>query len=533
MPTIAGSTYTIPGLFWDKGGMGFNALHPEIGGTGDGETEDTAAFTALQAAGAHWLVPAGTYLADIVHSAQYALIQGAGCDSTILKAFTADGYAFSERFAGSGFRRHVTLNDLCLEGDSLLRGGLVFGDPDAYSAGAELFGRSELNRIQFRNCKIGIYKPYGNIGNVYNNCTWRGTQDFCYYALGGAAGEWGVGTGPMQTSDIFNGGHMGEAALAAVYIDDGPTAGQTILDGIIIEGCAGFGIFVYNYPNTGAGPFTLRDVWLEANATAESVTINETSYTPRDLYFRNAEHVVIERTKMSGSMELVNSNVVMRGCQYNQDTIVADDDSSLIHEDIYSSQCNIAAGIVNSYAGVGDQFGGAGNIFTIPPRCGIVYGYNAVWSEPYNGAGDWRFTGTALVDATQVSDGIIYSTCAELGIPTGYTLISNDGELSFTEDKWYVYSIDVKQVGDTAPTSFSAAGTATLFPDAVNRLVADKWVTIGGIGKANASSSASLPRIANTSGSTVTLRFSAAQVVEFDTAAEAIAFFNARLYQEG
>lgn len=45
----------------DKGGAVYNVKHPDFGATGDGTTDDRAAFVAAEAAGDHGFVPAGTY----------------------------------------------------------------------------------------------------------------------------------------------------------------------------------------------------------------------------------------------------------------------------------------------------------------------------------------------------------------------------------------------------------------------------------------------------------------------------------------
>jgi hypothetical protein len=62
MPTITGASRRTPGVFLDKGGAAYNALHPDFGATGLGSADDRAAFALMDSVGVtSLLLPAGTY----------------------------------------------------------------------------------------------------------------------------------------------------------------------------------------------------------------------------------------------------------------------------------------------------------------------------------------------------------------------------------------------------------------------------------------------------------------------------------------
>ena len=111
MATINGSTEKFPGLFYDKGGAVYNALHPEFDITGDGVTDDSAAITAMDSAVTGMLVfGPGTYKlsSDVTLSNAVQVMPGgkflidSGKTLTINGSFRAE---LTQAFSGSGTTR--------------------------------------------------------------------------------------------------------------------------------------------------------------------------------------------------------------------------------------------------------------------------------------------------------------------------------------------------------------------------------------------------------------------------------------------
>lgn len=115
--------------------------------------------------------------------------------------------------------------------------------------------------------------------------------------------------------------------------------------------------------------------------------------------------------------------------------------------------------------------------------------------------------------------------------PVSTTEQSTDWTL--TINKWYVFTMDVKHVSGTlSDLSMDLAGGTAMAPAFASLLSTGKWVTVATIGKCTSGGTARL-RVVNGSIGSQTIRFSALQVIEFDTEADALAYFNGGEYRAG
>jgi len=122
---------------------------------------------------------------------------------------------------------------------------------------------------------------------------------------------------------------------------------------------------------------------------------------------------------------------------------------------------------------------------------------------------------------------VIHSTCGEITITASRTEFPSGGDnISYTSGKWYAYSAAFKMTSATQPTTLSASNTSQFFGNQASKLVQNQWVHLGGIQLAGATSTSAFPYIVTQAGNTLVLRIADLQVVEFDTFAEAKAFFN-------
>jgi hypothetical protein len=512
---------------------GLKEARPEwFGAKADNSTDSTAAFNIAINLSVPVKLQPGTYLVNAVHTTGNLIISGAGEKATFLKSYSATGYAWTESNVSSDWTKHLVMNDIGITGTSgQTRNGFVFGDPTTTSAGIELAGRVELNRVSFTYLDKAFHKPYGNIGNVFNNCNWA-ENNYAYYAA------WDGVVAMYAGYDKFNDGHITTSKLAGIFIDsayDGTS--HTVFNGTVIEGNNGFGVFVYNYGiewYVSINPLVFNDVYFENNATTTPVTINAVSYTTQDVYLRNTLFAKFNRSGLVKTMTLVNSHVTTDDC-FLDSTVVEtlDAASSLVHNNInsydYTSSANT---ITRSYGQASGVVGTNADRLVIEPRAKFVFGYTKVAGNHYTGAATYAFIGTAPTNATTVNDGIVYGTCASLAIPDGSTLYDNAaGAYSPQVGYWYVWSIDAKLMTNETIT-MRVVGTGSAVGNMFPQLVYNKWVTIGGIVTAASTDGVIIPYLENASGHEVTILLSAAQVIEFANKVDAQNYFNAGFYQK-
>lgn len=281
-----------------------------FGAKGDGITDDTAAVHAARNAANNGTVyfPAsktsyrGNFSFDFCH------VIGDGYDS-VLQTYTAGrpvlklgwrpstlgNWAFTKV---SGLKIFGSLNTNDRSSD-----GVMF---DALST-PELAGRWAFEEVSFFQCNKGIYKPKGNIGNVYTNCN-ISRNNFGYYAEDIS--------GMHSGCERFVGCQLEKCDIAALYVKADYQYGQLILDGTVIEQNKGFGVFV---KLNGAASMTftgveLRNVWMEGNATSPVVDIDGVSYNTRTLRFENVRSVSIYQSIVL-DMELIGSSVHLYNCK--------------------------------------------------------------------------------------------------------------------------------------------------------------------------------------------------------------------------
>ncbi len=501
-----------------------NEVYPEWwGAKRDGVTDDSAAFNIAVNLGVPVRLQAGTYLANVVHSTGEISISGAGQTLTQIKSYTADGYAWSNQIYSGSWTWNEVFNDLQFLGDSANRNGYVFGDPAAHAAGMEYAGRVQFNRVAFINNNIGVNIPWGNIGNEFNSCHWQGGD---YHIKAESYGSMYVG------QNTFNKCFFTGAALASIYVDSNPQGGGFIINDPIFESNPGFAIFVLNY-NMRWNAFRVNHGWFEANASSATVIIGGVAYTTRNVYFENVTNAIFDGCSQV-TYNLVNSSVIELNSTYNGlylEDVIADSLSHIIAYNVVTdaNTPNLTR-TVYSYATVNGAGRNYSDAFKILPRNNILYFPPKLAGESFSGAGPWTFTGSATpdVDAVTVADGVLYSSCATFDVLATKTYYY----ATFASDstKFYVYTIDVKLMTTAKPSSFYPHGTEVFARSWIDLIEKDKWVSIGGIVRGNYTALSALINVTGHATDLVTLRFSAAQVVEFDTEQDAINFFNNRTY---
>jgi len=509
----AGSIVDLDSGLQAKGLFPGGIIRPEQFGVLDGLTSSAefANYQAFVDQGYRAEFGAGTFTLSVDNLD--APIRGAGASTNLL----GDGVSAHvlELIRHNPDWDYYKIADITIDGNLRLGHGAVF-DTNNQVAGRWLF-----DNVYFTQCDEAVSKPQGNIGDIYDSCTYR-QSEFGHHAVGATLGTMHAG------ATVWNSSHWDNIDTACIAIDDDTagTGGYSV-NQCIMETCEGFGTF---YKLNGATPYippVTDQLWLEGVASAGSVTIDSVSYTPRAQYYEGVVFAEI-RNSFVRDIELIDSVVVARGCRIddaNAMDIDVDSDSTLFMDDIYANGTIGGEAFVRSIANQVNtsstkQLSVRGPLMT--GQMGLA-GYTIATdlaSNSYSGTGPWNFSGTATVGATSVSDGVLNETCGELVIPDGYTLQGPQTSTPTTA-KWVVWSIHAKLVSGALSTS--KIGSGMNLGDVY--LKTGKWVRSYGIQKTGTVSTVRL-RFENTSGSPATVRLADQTVVQFDDFDDAIEYVN-------
>lgn len=417
----------------------------------------------------------------------------------------------------SGYWRWSAVKNGAIDGNALASNGIQFAQ-----AGG---GRYVFESIDIAHCDKGFYKNYGNIGNRFREVGFS----YCNY------GYYVTSDPTMQGgSDILTGVHFGNCNLSAVYMDSSMTGtGQTIFDGAIIEYNHGFGVFIANY-NGGTFPLEFRNVWMEGNHTAGSVTINGTPYTPKDWYIKNANTVRIVGCDIN-SLYAESSVITFQQCS-NQ---IANYDFTAINCKIIFDDCFITSGIAitgspaiaydANISGLISQNIDIrtaktmrnGNLFCtrqpmIPTNDTYVEG--GTWVASYDGTRP--YTATSMVPdfkGGQIFGTSLNKTASNTGRIECYAFNATAGVTYYIKCEIKLNSTDVPQC--------YVKGTGTVIAtDFGGLLVKNEWVTVHLIG--TASNTGPVDFWFNSNGGNIDVSFGACTVVSVNEINKIHAFFN-------
>ena len=451
------------------------------GAIADDVTDDTEAFQKTADDADSFEIPEGSYIVGNIQS-DTNNIRGQG-QKSYLYASEAGKYVLVLGRNNEDWVRRL-ISNLYMRGNST--GGCVkFG---SNNGDTEYAGRVIFDACNFKEGEV--YKPAGNIGNVFRACTWHGTGEYGYRAIGnvadGSSDVMHVGCDYLKDCKISN------KTLAAIFIDgnsiDG--TGQTIIENTILTSNPGFGIFVKDYGNNSSGgmtvnPFTMRNIWFEDVATSSTVVIDGETYYTYDIRLENTKIAVIEGSN-AADIELVNSVLILKENRSNGARLGVDKDASAIYENIYSGNYfkhNNRSCLVRSIGHAEMPYAGlaaGGNCFPIPARTNITNNFknNVVLSESFAFAESYAQSGVSVVD------GVTFPRCCEITVPAGNTYYLGTNYLgayanTIPVDKYIVWSIEAKILTATSSTfglRYGNDGFVTNIPPILN-----EWSTYGGI----------------------------------------------------
>lgn len=320
-----------------------------------------------------------------------------------------------------------------------------------------------------------------------------------------------------------------KACIKVIDNVDGP--GQIALRDSLMQGCNGFGVFMNLNNYVPICPPLLDNQWLELVAKNATTEIDGVTYTTRELRYEKTPYAVIKGTYVK-TMELVDSVVHLNDCRLDDaagaftDRYVADDNSLMLVDNVYSDGEIGSVPFVRSIANQTDTAATKSCSVRGPLkhnriRLSSLSNATNVCSNSYAGTGPWNFTGSATVAATQVSDGILGDTCAQLIVPDGATLLSAENGTP-VNGTWAVWGIHAKKVSGG---EFTRSRIGQNWTAGKVYLKNNEWVCSYGIKKVSGGAGCRLEFV-NDSGAPITVRIADLFCVTFATFREAIEFVN-------
>lgn len=404
--------------------------------------------------------------------------------------------------------------------------GVTF-DPSDSSA-----GRWNLDYIGFQNLDIAIYKPVGNIGNTYTNIS----VEFANYGYRAKSG-----VNMHSGSDIIRDSHFRYIDVWSVDLqNDVDGFGQFTIDNTIFEGSTGGGIRIDCGNITPYAPITIRNCWFELLATASTVVRDGVSEVPRHIKLIDTPVAFIESTYFY-NIELINSNLIADKCRIDTAAtgrvdLIVDANSSLTVTNLITQGAVGRVPLVKSIASA-NPIWEQNNTLRGESTKGLILDASA-WggvvkkANPFTGTvgtTTWLFNvikgayTTACVDDGLLETGVMQfflHPASEVTLPTAFNV---------TSGKWYVWGVDIKQIGGAGVATFGANNpkTKTLFGDIY--FEENKWTSNFGISQSTTTESVFGLYLATFGGAPLTVEIQNFYIVEFDKESDALAFANSRL----
>jgi Pectate lyase superfamily protein len=518
----------------------------DYGAVGDGVTDDTAAVDFVlnipqnnnpipsNGNGRIIFFPEGTYLMNIKTSINNCKISGGGNLSTYFKSFTNNGYVVSIDYNDSWNK--IVIEDVCFLGDSgLTRCGIRFGVDEVNLLTPEglpqvWIGGLNLKNCSFRDLNIGIYKPWGNIGNHFYDCSFYK----CNYHIF-AKGYFQAGTVYTHHAgaDTLTDCHFQAAQTCSIYIDGGGSnsTGNYVLTGCIFESNPGITFYVTNFSSYGSfsGGLLFEHVWFEESIKDSTPrVINGVSYMPTVLVAIDS-NVNFENTNTISCI-LTRSNLFYNNCSDGvtvSAVIVKDSKSSVIVNNLRltnGESYDLVTGVqFNDFFArdvIYEQNPAAGN-YTIStktkPRSVILHNSNNLLaSESFSENSYYNINtpGNNFINNSIVRDGVIFDKCLEISNFAGISCyFDNYISINIPADKYILWTLDAKVAsGDYFSFNLSNIGGNVQSNDTfVN---SKQWSSYMGMGL---STTAKTTGLKITTSSNTTARISAFQCLAFDT----------------
>lgn len=501
----------------------------------DGATDATAAIqAAIDAAedqvtlntqrGPIVYFPPGRYLCSVTVTEPLTLIG----DGAILEAVTADGYAITVDPTSQGYYQRV-IEGFTFDGDSKTKNGIL-----------DMGFNTILRDCLFYNCENGYYADE-SFGSTCYDCLWWANKRAVTLE---PSVTMHAGIRHFYNCRIIGSEEVGLCVNPTRVAKHSP---QIIFHGGIFEANAGFGVWAYLIGSSLDSGIVFDGTWWENNADnysgtqTASVTVGSTSYDVNSVcYFDSCHNVVFRDSSIEPNhVQLVASEVTMERCGwYNTPPRVYAKDaaSSVTYE---SLGIELVSGMC-----VNDLVESARLTVTVAGgnRAGAWRSHPKVVA-PTHETNLWTNGSCAIPFTASNANSHAYSFVADSGTLFGGAMRATfaAGETSATGfmpwawstvvNKYYAWSISLKGSGSSGSLAFQWLGgysgqyaSRVTYTDGV-------WRTVSGVFQSGSAGTGTLySYLWNPISGTPTVMFADAQMVEFDSYDEAIAWANSTGY---
>lgn len=490
-----------------------------FGAVGDGVTDDTDAFVkAINVARERTLfIPKGIYnVANLQLADTHVISEGM---SVVFKSLSSSGDIVKMGHSVPQWT-YKKIEKLRVNGNERQMNGFVFDAPSS----PNISGRWILDAIEASACDKGIYKPLGNIGNIYNAPYLTG-NNYGFYAKDDISMHLGC--------DIMNGGCITQNKIAGIYIEG--HGGHITFNNTILDSNPGFGYFIKDCDRSAGGTIEIKNNWIEANRTDSTVIIEGYSYEPYDFHIDNS-FVIITNTPIPSINAINNAHVVLNDCWLMNDRIKFNCDASSI---IQANGMHLRAVnglffpvIVNTISGYISHNPIAPGVTFFCPKRELRTGHLPFThvSKTMESTSDFYINKGSISTSVIATDGVTHSSCLEVVFPAG-----SEGFVIGTieNNKYLLATASFKLVSGNADNiTIKLGGSKLLGSVASYALKTNQWVHVAGIMTTLDTGSNSFWFEIECSNEPVTLRISGVQTVLFDTEDELIAYYNSGAYYE-
>lgn len=484
----------------------------------------TIAFTKAVAAinqRSNIFIPSGIYYIDGVVINCPVIGEGRGAILRYASDGTSGAILKIGRHTLFGDTGLIEVSDIVIEGTGSICNGLVFDETNEYS------GRYEFNRIFITNCQISIYKTRGNLGNVFNGCSFtseRTLTNFHYYAQD----EDGVMHAGL---DSFRDCRFRGAMLAAIYIND-VEGGGTSFEKCVFEYNYGFtAFFNTNGVNVSILPTIFSACWLEGSIQEFPVTINGITYnTAYDFYFIRSNNVVFENCTLGRICAENNSYVRIDGgtLGYGYGQIPTTYDTTSFIEVVNALTSYTPPPNPSYLQSEGIMYAPKGVTYSFTPFPKSViknYFSNLLSSISWADPNESTFTGSSLTTARQTGGGLVYDVTRFSNIAGGVNIIGIQANV--TVGKWLVFSTGFRWVSGTRVRIIQTGEPG--FTIDTNTIPLGRWVYQWS-SKLVTQSILMGVQISPLTSSDAVFDFSCMQFLQFDSCQEANMFIKQNVY---
>jgi hypothetical protein len=491
----------------------------------DGSVDYSGALNAAiaETPGTILRLPRGTFKATLTQASRNVQVEGEGITAT--KLAPGAGVAVTANYRDAAWE-YARIGDLAFANPSGFTGIGFRAGGDTYTAFDEYTGRFIFERVGFRNLDIGASFPTGNIGKHFIDCTGEACN-YHIYNLANAAAEAGD---EMHAGCLtVDRGHWQGSQLASVYVDGEGTqgAGQFTFQNTIREANQGWCYFIKNLQGSAGVPgISILSEWNEANHLAASVTVGGVTGPPGWGYFFRCPSVFIHDTPIS-KITIGESHVTTRHCELtNLVPTYSDGFCSLFHEQARAA-LGAVKGLTWSVGAIQNATGLNSPSYAMPRPVGI-WPYTAQTLAVLNGQTVISFTGSHARTSVEVLN--------DPGLPwltKSQDLTVNAGEQIFPTTTGFVFPSGKYVVFLYVARLISGPGVDLILNGNAGfggfRCDNPEWRTYAGF-YYNVNAAVTNENIYHTSAATSVIRIGGMACVQFDTAQEARAFVNLRLF---